>query len=522
MKQAQSSTTWVTGLNSQWAIRLTLVLLGCCAAALVGYWVGTEEWRLLIVCLFVFAGVVVVVGMRRRAWVLIPLAWSAVGYTTVLPVPFSGRDISIILAVVAYVACRVLMRIKGRQKVFPLDWILGLNLAYLLVTLLINPVGFSIFGAGTIGARPYVSIFLSAAAYWVLLRMPDSVKTVSHIPVFVVISALSVSFLYLTTYLIPSAPTYLPYLYAALDVATFSTSLVVQGEIPRYGQLADGGLMLVLLLCVRYTPQTLLQPFRLRFYVLLLALAAILAAGFRNVLLTAMVFFVLSAILHRVWARMVLAFALSGLLLGCLLVGQGRLYELPMAAQRTLSYLPGQWSQTVIDDAENSSQGRFKWWRDVVKYGLIKNWSVGDGFGANAADLALAAASGSNVEFIFLAGGFHSGPLTTIRYVGIVGLILIYALMLSTAHSAIRCVKLSRGTVLHAAAMFVAVQAIWTPFYFTVVFGAYNVDMPRQIFLAGLTRLLMRMIEQPAALTTSTDSVRSGLSPITPRAGAVG
>ena len=73
-------------------------------------------------------------------------------------------------------------------------------------------------------------------------------------------------------------------------------------------------------------------------------------------------------------------------LLALLVFGQGRFYELPDAIQRSLAFLPGNWSSVVVKDAEESSTWRFQLWHDVIEWGIIKNWWIGDGFGANLED----------------------------------------------------------------------------------------------------------------------------------------
>ncbi|HUJ72557.1 MAG TPA: hypothetical protein VLZ30_09950, partial [Verrucomicrobiae bacterium] len=50
-----------------------------------------------------------------------------------------------------------------------------------------------------------------------------------------------------------------------------------------------------------------------------------------------------------------------------------------------------------------------------------------------------------------------------------------------------------RGTVLEPAAIYLAIQLLWFPVDFTFVFGAYDSELPAQIFLVGLLMLFLRM-----------------------------
>ena len=128
----------------------------------------------------------------------------------------------------------------------------------------------------------------------------------------------------------------------------------------------------------------------------------------------------------------------------------------------------------------------------MIEWGLIKDWWFGDGFGANLED-AIVLAKGNNTEFAMLTGGFHSGPLTAIRYVGICGLALLYLLSISAAFYSYRCVNECRGTPLFPVAIYFAIQLIWGPIHYAFVFGAYNVYLPELLFQVACLRLLFRM-----------------------------
>jgi hypothetical protein len=116
----------------------------------------------------------------------------------------------------------------------------------------------------------------------------------------------------------------------------------------------------------------------------------------------------------------------------------------------------------------------------------------------------------------FVTGALHSGPLTAVRYVGAVGLVLLYGLMIVSAVYACRCVRRCKGTLLQPVTIYLAIQLIWIPINYTFIFAAYNVDMPQLVFHVALLRLVMRM--EPflptteRKLTTSVPSARPSLS----------
>ena len=149
-------------------------------------------------------------------------------------------------------------------------------------------------------------------------------------------------------------------------------------------------------------------------------------------------------------------------------------------------------------DAEASSTFRFKIWRDVIEFGFIKDWWLGDGFGANVEDYLATyqGGHGQYSELMVLTGSLHSGPLTTIRFVGIFGLAFLYLLSISAAFYSYRCVNQCRGTIFFPVAVYLAIQLIWGPIHYTLVFGAYEVYLPDLLFQVACLRLLFRMSDE--------------------------
>jgi hypothetical protein len=234
----------------------------------------------------------------------------------------------------------------------------------------------------------------------------------------------------------------------------------------------------VLALCARYNPITLLSPFYLlRTLLFVLAIGAIFLSGFRSVILFAIVAFLLSTILRGNMKNLVTAGA--GMLLGLILLisVQGSFVQLPLTVQRTLSWLPGDWDQKAVADAEGSTQWRVEMWGWAWNDDRILRDKVwGQGFGLSLDDLSLIAASlmagqsgqnllgGSDRESFLITGTFHSGPLSAIKYIGIVGLALYYLLMCYMAWVAWRLCINARGTKAFTLALFVGIPIIFEPF----------------------------------------------------------
>jgi len=233
--------------------------------------------------------------------------------------------------------------------------------------------------------------------------------------------------------------------------------------------------------------------------------SAIFLSGFRSTLLFAVAAFLLGTILRGKLKDLWIASVLAAVVLFGLVYLQGNVMQLPLTMQRALSWLPGDWNQEAVEDAENSSRWRFEMWEWAWNDDrILRNKVWGTGFGLSIDDMNLIAASmlagqgganllgGSDREQFMITGTFHSGPLSSIKYIGVVGLVLYYILMCYMAISAWKLCKRARGTKAFTLALFVAIPIIYEPFNFVVVFGALEGSYPQTLFWAGLLNMTRR------------------------------
>ena len=498
-------------------VRRAVTICICVVIALVvAYWIGSGKMGYLKIVAGLLVVAVVCVGLQERAWVLIPMGWALVGSCLLIPFHFSFHDLGILLALAAYISFRVLTHKDMRQPIHVLDAIVALLFINTVVDFVRNPAGVMVFGSEMIGGRPYFNVLLAVLAYWVIRRLPDSVKLASWIPYFVLVGTAVLAVLNTIVYVAPSTTPYVYMLYGGVDYSEFARSALAEVQVNRVSGTRDFGYFLILVLCGLYPPKTLFNPLRPRCYLFVLGIVLVLISGFRSTLLAAMVTVAIASWIHEGWRGFVLAALAGGLLLAAVIAGHGRLYQLPMGVQRALSFLPGRWSQEVLTSAEESSESRFQWWQRIIKEDVIKDWWFGDGFGVSEKDFQNINSQTTFFEWFTLTGGFHNGPLTAIRFAGIVGLVLFYIFMITAAIYAGKCVHLCRGTCLEPAAIFLALQLFWIPIEYTFVFGAYDSEMPNHVFLVALLLLVMRMapraraaapVPRPAKLITPVPAV---------------
>jgi len=268
----------------------------------------------------------------------------------------------------------------------------------------------------------------------------------------------------------------------------------------------------VLALYARYNPITLISPlYPFRVLLFLLALAAIFLSGYRSILLFAMVAYLLSSLLRGSFKDLWIAGAAGSVALLILISVQGSLIQLPKTAQRALSWLPGDWDEEAVADASQSSTWRFEMWEWAWNdERIIRDKIWGTGFGLSLDDMSLIAASmmagqgggtllgGSDRENFMITGTFHSGPLSTIKYIGVVGLALYYPLLCYMAVLAWRLCRRARGTKVFPLALLVGIPVIYEPFNFVVVFGALELSYIKTLFWAGLMNMTSNFLDRSA------------------------
>jgi hypothetical protein len=155
---------------------------------------------------------------------------------------------------------------------------------------------------------------------------------------------------------------------------------------------------------------------------------------------------------------------------------------------------------------------------------ILRDRVWGQGFGLSIDDMNLIASSmtaggggasllgGSDREQFMITGAFHSGPLSTIKYIGIVGLCLYYPLMCYMAWLAWRMCMRARETKAFMLALFVGIPIIYEPFNFVFVFGGLDGNYSQLLFWAGLlnmTKLYMDSTGQTGIKSSVTNGFRS-------------
>ena len=111
------------------------------------------------------------------------------------------------------------------------------------------------------------------------------------------------------------------------------------------------------------------------------------------------------------------------------------------------------------------------------------------------------------MEPFMIQGNFHSGPVTTIRVVGYVGLALFLPFLVALAFYAWNLAKMTRGSPFQFPALFMAVGTVLGPFYFVFIVGHFQDNLPDAIVGLGCMKMIklsyLKWTESKLAATPS-------------------
>ena len=452
--------------------------------------------------LIIMGGVVamlIALWMRARIWILIPLCWGMVGKTVGVPV----RDASVMYVFCTCLVFRALKVVRAKHTYHWLDVLLWINIIYVGIAYIKNPVGVDAFGSEMIAGRPYLEIIFGIFAYWVLGYVTITADLARKLPWLSSIGGLFAGFLSFITSTFPSTTPLLSKIYTGIDASAYNAGGNSDAETQRAQYLAPVGRDILKPLCAYFPPISLFNPsnFR-RFFLVVAAFIFALKSGHRTAIIDLFVIIVLCSYFQTGFRDL---FKISAVLipsLVCVVLLNGTLFNLPVPIQRALAFLPGNWDHRAVDDAQGSSEWRFEMWRNVWnsdKY-IHSRW-FGDGFGITKRQLdegqrvqdhGLEADAGR--ENLTIVGDYHSGPLQCVKFTGYVGFVLYIILMLGQVVYASRLISRAKNTPFFPMALFFGAPLIWDPVEFILIFGDYKDAIPQALFKVAMLSLTDRSL----------------------------
>ena len=451
-------------------------------------------------------------GLKQNAWLLIPICSGLGGSFGGGRLPASIAELSVAFCFGLFVLFKALKVIPKFPRLNWCDKLLICNLLYLATVFARNPVGVDFIRSNLIGGRPYFAILLACCGFWVLQHVTIKPKLANFLPIFMCLGSLVNAVSGLVGYFAPSLGYRLGTLYSGFMPGGETNPLepVDTSRVERHQYLAGFGVE------VGKAAISYANIFKLIFFqniflsaCFFASLVAILLSGFRSNLIGWLFAIALASYIRGGVRQVFPLFAVAVASNVMIVVVQTAGLQVPLAAQRALSFIPISWDSRASVDAKGSVDWRVDLWRlALTSDRYIKNKVLGDGFGFDPSELRAQATltsfrmdtSAGLQDYFMITGDYHSGPVSAVRFVGYIGLMLFTALLIANARYAWKIINSARKTAFFPLALFSGIVAIYHPICFWLIFGGYGADFTQAIFTLGMLNLIDRSIKKEKAI----------------------
>jgi len=308
-----------------------------------------------------------VYGLGDRCWLIIPFCLSVEGNLNFLPLNFSIQELAI-LTVLAYLLFRMIFGLNVGWKLgpsllwVPLSAVLGLLCYHWIGS---GDIGIKVLGGTGWGGRRYFKVALAALSVPLLASMPNVRKEdLNKVPLIYFLGSLIDILPDVLTTFVPAAAPIVWKVYSGVNLTEYGEALQGnfggEGQIARVGSLSKIGTAMMLVTLCYFPAYTWLNPNRIWALPLVLAGGALCAlSGFRSSVFK--YFFALLAGLYATlrWRAFLILPVGIAAAVGIALT-QGKVFEYPLALQRGLAFIPGDWDIKAKSSADGSTEWRGK------------------------------------------------------------------------------------------------------------------------------------------------------------------
>ncbi len=440
--------------------------------------------------ILIVAGLALVVfmfGIARDMLCIAPLVGLYLaGDLKLIPGKPSGLEFGaaavVIYYLIAYAALRRKVVLTGPLYFFvPIMLFAGIIFAH-------DPhISLGLSGGGREGGRGVVDILVAAIAFVcaVSLNSP-SARLFSLTPVFCITALVVTGFpSVMTTYLPKTAEFF--YLFTDnINIDAYIVDVVGgTADVVRSGSLAQIGAAVVIFLLCYFPIHTWWRPDR--WWIAILAAVCswfVVSGGFRSEFVSFVLMFGLAVWCHSSWRALTLAPPLIGIIALAVALQNSHLVQLPETAQRTLSFLPGDWDPTAVSSTQSSNEFRERIRNVYLKEEAGKSPWLGNGITYEAADFErytfLAQTHETEDGYygtkLFLSAKmFHTGWISAYDGTGFIGCGLLSILafgLIWVSGKMVFSQTADRGSSLFPLKIWLFVNVTGSVFSFLTVFGA--------------------------------------------------
>ncbi len=494
-------------------------IIAAFGAMALGQRVANGDYKPIIFAVTATVAMTIGLSVGKNYWLLIPMTFSAVGSIGALPLPVNYAELGIIGAFGLFILHACFKQESIGFKSGLCDKLIIVNAIWLIILFVRNPVGFNALGSDMVGGRPYFSILFVLIGYIVVSHGRMTGKMASWFTAAMAFGMFLPAALVTVSELVPGISKVIYPFYSGVSIDAFRVGPMSEGNSStRIFSLQEVCRPIVLALCAYFPPVTLINPLYMgRCLAFFVALAMGGMSGFRSLFLAIAGYMAIGTLVRKRFADLyVLGFVGMVGVIVLLLAHMGGA-PVPVQIQRALAFLPLDWDPEATRGAEATVEWRTDMWRDAWEdKQIIKNKFLGDGFGFRRSDLLLFSdellgiggviSTGNTYETFMIRGSFHNGPLSTIRFGGFVGLILVTWLLFAVFSYALRTINKSKGSPYYVLSIFVSLPILYEPFQFFVIIGSYENLMTTLLFGTGMLNMINFSLEQWMAEKTSSET----------------
>jgi len=494
-------------MNTNNILILGVTLIVAFIGALVlGQSVASEDYAVVAGIVGTIVMIGVIATLKSNVWILIPIFFTFGGRILVLPLPFSVSNLAVMFVFTVIIGQVAIGMIKPRFKITKTDIIGLLVLTSVGLTFLLNPVGIAAMSSDTVGSRPYFEIALGLCAYLVLAGITPNLNILRKLPVFQIFLSLFMAIGSALAYFFVSIGSRLYFVYSGFAPHLSSTANPNKIEVARLRFLVPPAKRWMLYTMARSNAwQISVLGLGITLTAISIHLGAALMSGHRLAVINWVAHIGLFILITRNFKLGFIAVFFGMTAIGGLYSYHHAIGPIPLSAQRALTVIPGDWDHHVVRETEESTDWRIEMWEQALfSKGMINNKVVGDGFSYSSHELHLlrrmqigeGSVGGLSPEelaqYYLVTGDLHSGPISTIKHVGYIGLFFVTIFAVAVAVGYYRLCMRNREKPMWIVFMYFGIPAIWFPISFIFLYGDFKSELALLLVSAGMLKLLQK------------------------------
>ena len=383
-------------LTLQKITAIGIFLGGCVLAVYAATETAAGNTRTLILIFAAIVGGIFIINLKENFWLILP-----VGLSLNLPtIPLGFRQISSQELAVTLATLLFILRIAmHNQPIKPRpiwSWPIFFYLACVALSFTLRPVGLWALGSNSGGARYYVQIALAFSAFLILSSIAPKERHLKFILIACLLGNLITAGWNILCYFLFPAFTWL---------TTAPTAFAEEESFYSWHQaLSQVSLPVYTFILVSMPFQRLFSVKNLFWSIPCLIACLIVTAlsGKRAAMAMMFLFPLVIALARKEYLSLLLGGFLASVLLSIAVLGQGRVFVLPLAAQRTLVNLPGQWDTRVLANTTGLDKEEKDVFRSMMRekaWKIIKDQPfTGKGLSINLKDMVALIQTDQGVE----------------------------------------------------------------------------------------------------------------------------